>query len=93
MDEMGIRFTRDNPGQGGFATAGRPPQDHGKNPILLNGFANQTALTHDVALADKLRQTTRAHPIRQRPGAIGSLLGMIFEYVHASKTFGFRVIR
>jgi hypothetical protein len=46
-----------------------------------------------VLLTDKLSQVKRTHPISQWTRSVCSLLGMIFEYIHVSKTFGFRVIR
>jgi hypothetical protein len=35
-----------------------------------------------VILTDKLRQVARTHPISQRSGSIGSLPGVVFEYIH-----------
>ena len=40
-DEVGLRLAGDDAGKRGLPGAGRPPEDHGKEAVLLDGLAQQ----------------------------------------------------
>ena len=70
------------PGKRGFSASGRPPQNHGKNTILLNGSADNAARSHCMTLAHKLIQIPGPHALRQRSGGVRCFLCVEIEYVH-----------
>ena len=74
-DEVGLRLAGDDLGQGGLAGARRPPEDHGKEAVLLDGLAQQPSLFQDVGLTHIFLEGFRPHPVRQGAGIFQSLIG------------------
>ena len=73
--EMGLRLAGDDAGKGGLPGAGRPPEDHGKEAVLLDGLAQQPSLFQDVGLTHIFLEGFRPHPVRQGAGIFQSLIG------------------
>ena len=64
---------RDDPGQGGLAHAGRPPEYHGRHDVLLQHLPQDLTLSQQMLLADIILQVPGAHPVRQ--GRVGRCAG------------------
>ena len=60
----------DNPGQGRLAHAGRPPENHGRNLILLNQLAQDFPRPHQVLLPHIFLQGLRPQAAGQRRSPI-----------------------
>jgi len=66
--------------QGGFASAGRPPQDDGREELVgFDGAPQQLALTDDMLLADEFLQCARTHTSRQRRFVFHTFLHGVVE--------------
>ena len=61
FNEAGLGSLRDDFGEGGFADAGRTPEDHGGRVITLNGQAEWLARGKEVLLAGVLLNGAGAH--------------------------------
>ena len=85
MNEVRPGVTGDDAGECRFPAAGRPPEDHGKNPVGLGRMPDQRPLAHDLPLADELVQAAGPHALGQRPCRIGLLAGVVVEEVHYSR--------
>ncbi|VTR70786.1 hypothetical protein DESC_830103 [Desulfosarcina cetonica] len=83
VDEVGFGFKGDDARQGGFAAAGRPPQNHGEDAVVLDGVAHQGSRTGDRFLTKKIRQPPGPHALGQRALGIGLDLGLLIEKFHA----------
>ena len=73
LDEAGLGGFGNDLGQGGFAHAGRTPEDHGAGIVALDLHAQGLAGAEQVLLAAVLLQGARTHPLGQRRGAEGAL--------------------
>jgi len=62
---VGLGVYGDQSGKGGLARAGRPPQDHGRQGVLLNGEPQRPAGAEDIVLPDQLVERPGPHPVRQ----------------------------
>ena len=63
--ELQIRMARQQPRDGGFPAAGRPPQNMRSKPSRGDHAPDHAFSTQQVILADHLIQLTRAHALRQ----------------------------
>ncbi len=66
-DELGAAARGDHAGQGGLAGAGRAPEDHRVQTVMLDRLAQRAAGTEDVLLTGEFIEIARAHAIGQRP--------------------------
>ena len=66
IDERGLGPQGDDPGNCGFADAGRTPEDHGGNDVRLDQAAQYLARTQQMLLAGDFIQRGRTHPGSQR---------------------------
>ena len=64
--EFGLRAARDQPREGGFAAAGRTPQNHGAEIVALDGYAEGLAGTQQFLLAGELLEGAGAHAFGER---------------------------
>ena len=65
IDELGLREVGDDIRKGCLADAGRPPEDHRGNLVLLDHRAKQTALADELLLTNKLVERFGAHAARK----------------------------
>ena len=65
MDKVGLCFACNDSGKRCFAASGRPPEDHGKDTVTLNGASNHTVLARNMGLPDKIFEGIRTHTIRK----------------------------
>lgn len=79
-DEAGFGRVADDLPQGGFAGAGRAPENHRAELVGLDQPSQQPALGQNVLLADHLFQAGRAQAFRQ--GRAGGLGQALFEEIH-----------
>ena len=61
-----IRDFRQQPGQGGFTHAGRPPENHRMQSTLLQRLAQRLAVSQQMLLTDVLIQIGRTQSCGQR---------------------------
>ena len=81
-DEVTLRAVGDDLRQGGFAGAGRPPQDDGREEFVgFDGAPQQFALADDVILADVFFQRARTHARGQRRFGLHPFLHGVVEEV------------
>ena len=77
LHEMGQGGTGQKTGQGRFAAARRPPEDHGKDPVPGHGVADQGPGSDNAFMAHKFVQVAGPHPLGQgdfSPALAGRLL-------------------
>jgi len=67
--EVGADLRRDDAAQGGLPGAGRPPQDHRRQALLLQRPAQPGPGTQELVLTHHLCQRARTHPLGQRLAA------------------------
>src|ERR1700730_13703984 len=67
-DEFRMRHFRDDVSERGFAGAGRPGEDHGRETIGLDGATQKFSRPEDVLLSDEFFERARTHPGGQRRG-------------------------
>src|SRR4051812_27960905 len=58
-DEFRLRLVGDDAGHGGLAGAGRPPEDHRRDAVALDGGAEKASLAKELIEADDLFQGAR----------------------------------
>ena len=68
LDEGGFGGVRDDFGEGGFADAGRAPEDHGIGIVALDLNTERLAWAEEVLLAEELVEGTRAHALGEGRG-------------------------
>ena len=61
----------DDLGEGGFADAGRSPEDHGGGVVALDLHAQRLAGAEEVLLADVFVEGAGPHALGERSGAAG----------------------
>ena len=66
--ELGVEALCENAGEGGFAHAGRPPQQHGVWLPAFHGHAQGLARADQVLLADYVVERVRAQAFGQGGG-------------------------
>ena len=68
LDEGGLGGVGDDFGEGGFADAGRAPEDHGGGVVALDLDAERLAGGEEMLLADELIEGAGAHALGERRG-------------------------
>ena len=66
IDEFRLGPVRDDPREGGFAHAGRPPEDHRGDPVALDELAQDLALAEQVPLPREFLEGFGAQAAGQR---------------------------
>ena len=80
LDEGGVGERGDDLGEGGFAGAGRAPEDHGGGVVVLDREPQRLAGAEQMLLADELFERVRAHALGQRSvaeGGCGAAIGEV----------------
>ena len=80
MGEKAPGLITDNPGQGGFSAARRPPEDHGKNAVVFDGGCDHRTRSHGLFLADKLVEPLR-ELFKDEGRRVGRSLGLPEEMI------------
>ena len=79
--EVGIGGPGDDEGERGLARARRPPQDHRKGRVPLDGLVQEAALSDQRPLAQEIVQRIRPHPRCQRRFPAQLLFGLFGEEI------------
>ena len=66
LHECGAGALRDDASEGGFAGAGRPPEDDAAQLVLLDQLAQRLAGTQQMILADELLERGGTHACGER---------------------------
>ena len=82
VDERRPGLVRDDARERGLAHAGRPPEDHGGDLVVLDQAAQHLARPEQMGLADKFRKRLWAQPRRERAGAVPAEQGLLFHCTH-----------
>ena len=69
FDEGGVGGVGDDFGEGGFADAGRAPEDHGGGVVALDLHAERLAGPEEMLLAEELVEGAGAHALGERSGS------------------------
>ncbi len=75
LDEGGVRGLGDDLGEGGFADAGRSPEDHGGGVVRFDLHAQRLAGPDEVLLADVFVERAGPHALGQRARRGGWMRG------------------
>ena len=59
IDEFRLRLSGDDAGKGGFSHAGRPPENHGADAVLIDQAAQHLPLSDQMFLSHKFLQAFR----------------------------------
>ena len=59
IDEFRLRLSGDDAGKGGFSHAGRPPENHGADAVLIDQAAQHLSLSDQMFLSHKFLQAFR----------------------------------
>ena len=81
-----VGFGSEQPGNGGFAHAGRPPEDQRRQAARAQHRAERASGRQNVRLADDITQPLRAQLICQRARGCGGGRGSIEQVSHGGQT-------
>ena len=83
--ELGLGMRGDQAREGGLAAAGRPPEDQGRERILLDGHPQRPTGGQNLLLSDHLIERPRPHAVCQRAGRTRFLRFGVRKQVHFSR--------
>ena len=82
VDERRLGLVRNDARERSLAHAGRPPEDHGGDLVVLDQAAQYLARPKQMSLAGKFFECLRAQPRRERAGVSSAEQGLLFHCTH-----------